>query len=642
MTTRPDKTVVGKPTTATPGVVGPPVETDRPSPEDQWMRRLALPSVIAACLVGLLAACFGRVVLRGEQFSYRDAGMYYYPLYHRVQAEWKAGRVPLWDDGENAGMPLLGNPTAAVLYPPKLAVFAILPYPSAVRVYAIAHVVLGFAGMIVLMRHWRISPAGAALGAFGYAFGGPVISLTCNVVFLVGAAWLPWGLWATDRWLREGRRDGLFWLAKILALLVLGGDPECAYLIGICGGGYALGLAGAGRPRRALAIGAGAIGIAWGLAAVEAAARVASHRQQGRFTHRPEMITTVAPFAWIAVGVLLLVVAWRGRRSATSRRLWGLAVAAGLAAMIAAAQLLPVAEFMGQTGRATTADEKHNTLLLSIEPGFLPGLLWPNLPGTIDHGSRLWLDSIVNRHQWYPSLYPGVFVLILGLGAIGWRGGPAWRGWLTAIAAVGLLVALGPFAGPLWWLRWIPTVAANLGGHDPADAEAFRLDGHLADAWGSPYWAMAHVLPGFGQFRYPAKVFPFVAAAVAALAGVGWDRLVAGQAKRAARIAGLCLATTVLLLVGCEASPVLSGRVPGEKGDLSDLARAARRGRGVPRHPGRFDPGRDRVGLVARVGPDGAASAGVPMDRGSRPGRGGGRPGGGQWPVDPFGPAGSV
>ena len=71
--------------------------------------------------------CYGAALFGDGQFSYRDAGHYYYPLHERVQKEWNAGRWPRWECQENAGMPLLGNPTAAVLYPGKV-VFAILPY----------------------------------------------------------------------------------------------------------------------------------------------------------------------------------------------------------------------------------------------------------------------------------------------------------------------------------------------------------------------------------------------------------------------------------------------------------------------------------------------------------------------------------
>ena len=48
------------------------------------------------------------------------------------------GRWPLWEPEENAGMPLLGNPTAAVLYPGKL-IYAVLPYAWGARVYIVAH-----------------------------------------------------------------------------------------------------------------------------------------------------------------------------------------------------------------------------------------------------------------------------------------------------------------------------------------------------------------------------------------------------------------------------------------------------------------------------------------------------------------------
>src|ERR1700688_5032159 len=102
------------------------------------MRRFLTPILILGCLLSLTFACFGKALFLGEQFAYRDAAHFYYPLYERVQAEWQAGRGPLWEPEENAGMPLLGNPTAAVLYLGKL-VLAAFPYPLGARVYVIAH-----------------------------------------------------------------------------------------------------------------------------------------------------------------------------------------------------------------------------------------------------------------------------------------------------------------------------------------------------------------------------------------------------------------------------------------------------------------------------------------------------------------------
>src|SRR5262245_11169706 len=140
-----------------------------------------------------------------------------------------AGRLPLWMAEENSGMPLLGNPTAAVLYPGKL-IFAAMPYPWAMRVYVVAHVALAFITMRALLRHWPISATGATIGAMAYAFGGPVLFQYCNVVFLVGAAWMPLGLRSADRWIRLGERRAIGGLAVILAMQTLGGDPEAAYV----------------------------------------------------------------------------------------------------------------------------------------------------------------------------------------------------------------------------------------------------------------------------------------------------------------------------------------------------------------------------------------------------------------------------
>ena len=210
------------------------------------MRRFLCFALGVACALTLFLACFWPVLARGEQFGYRDAGHYYYPLYQRVQQEWAKGRLPLWDARENAGMPLLGNPTAAVLYPGKL-IYAALPYPWAARVYILAHVVLAWAGMYRLMRGWSTSQAGSAIAALSYAFGAPVLFQYCNIIFLVGAAWVPFGIAAIDRWLRTGHRASIGVLAIVLAMQTLGGDPEAAYVTGLCAGGYALGLAVARR-----------------------------------------------------------------------------------------------------------------------------------------------------------------------------------------------------------------------------------------------------------------------------------------------------------------------------------------------------------------------------------------------------------
>jgi hypothetical protein len=206
------------------------------------MRRIVLFFFGPTCALILLVYCFRAVLFSGEQFAYRDAAHFYYPLYLRIQQEWQAGRWPLWDPWQNAGTPLLGIPMSAVLYPGKV-LYALIAYPWAARLYPIAHVILAWAGMFALARAWGQSSVAAGLAAMAYAFGAPVLFQYSNIIYLVGAAWVPWGFLALERLLYGKHRFALLGLAIVLALEVLGGDPEAAYLTVLCGGGYALVLA---------------------------------------------------------------------------------------------------------------------------------------------------------------------------------------------------------------------------------------------------------------------------------------------------------------------------------------------------------------------------------------------------------------
>ena len=561
------------------------------------IRRLA-PWFGPACMLGLLLFCYRGVLFFGGQFGYRDAAHYYYPLYQRVQSEWQAGRVPLWDPSENAGMPLLGNPTAAVLYPGKL-IFALFAYPWAVRLYAVAHSALACAGVWVLLRGWRASRTGATLAGLSYAFGAPVLFQYCNIIFLVGAAWIPWGFWAVDRWLRRERPGALLALAVVLAMQVLGGDPESAYLVGLCSGGYAWLLARdrtrqpvpppsrARRLTRALAWGTLIVGglATWVAVTLALAVWLPGFRPipgeapwgpvgrwlaTGRLPHfRLDLYEGPVPgFAWVAPLPKVVAVVWgavgllwlaRWRRLGSKQvplvpMLAGLVGAAALAGALAAAQLLPVAEYTGISARATD-EGPHDIYPFSLEPYRLVELVWPGFFGRSFGSSVAWMGIIlpeVNHRTWVPSLYLGGLTLIFGLGVWGGRRQGTgeerspWVPWLVAIVGIGFVASFGEFASPIWLARFAPSLVRGIGPHDSANANAVRLDGFLRDGDGSPYGLMASLLPGFHSFRFPSKLFTFVGLALACLAGLGWDRIARGEGRWPRRLAWVGLAASLL------------------------------------------------------------------------------------------------
>lgn len=523
------------------------------------MRRLPLLAGLG-CLGGLLIACYGSVLFRDHLFAYRDAAHFYYPLYFRVQQEWAAGRIPLWEPEENAGMPLLGNPSAAVLYPGKL-LFAIAPsFAWGVRLYTVAHTLLAVAGMFVLMRSWRVSRAGSGIAALAYGFGSPILFQYCNIIFLVGAAWLPLGLRAADRWLRLGRCWALGELALVLALQTMGGDPQAAYVLGVCAGGYAIGLHWSRRPERSRwPVWAIAIVMALGVVAWSAIVLYAAYRFPQLRPERPGNKPPPLPLPWMpyvrwtirlvwAVGLGMLAVSWfrRPGRRALPTMLLGLLAAAGLSAAVMAVQLVPVLEFTSQSARAA-GQGPHEIYPFSVEPVRVAELAFPGVFGSSFHGNSLWLNLIPPAHSpdlWVPSLYLGGMTLVLALSAAGFRGGPPWRAWLTAMALACLLAALGQFGSPIWLARNFPGMAEVFGRHDVRTDTAIRLDKYLRDGDGGFYWLLATVLPGFQEFRYPSKLLTFTCLGLAGLAGLGWDRVAAGDRRRAVGIA------TALLVVG--------------------------------------------------------------------------------------------
>src|SRR5262245_34659300 len=172
--------------------------------------------LIVGSFLSLFFICFFDAIFRGGQFGYRDAGHYYYPLYKRVQNEWNEGRWPLWEPEENAGIPLLGNPTAAVLYPGKV-IYTLLPYHWAARVYVLGHMILAFLAMLCASRSWRVSWVGSGISALTYAFSAPILFQYCNIIYLVGAAWLPLGFMAVDLWIRNRSPWAILGLPVVLA-----------------------------------------------------------------------------------------------------------------------------------------------------------------------------------------------------------------------------------------------------------------------------------------------------------------------------------------------------------------------------------------------------------------------------------------
>jgi len=486
---------------------------------------------VLALVAGLGLWVFSSALLSSQRFAYRDTAHYYDPLFQLVAEEWGAGRVPLWNPYENLGQPLAGDPTASVFYPGKL-VFALgLGHAWALKLYVIGHVMLAAWGAYRLARRYGTSVEGAGVCALSYAFSGSVLMNYCNVVFLVGAAWLPLAVLAADRTLVARSPRWAVGFGAVLGLMVLGGDPQTAYHAGL-------------------------------LAALYAAMLFAD---RGGRTVPISVSTNSEPSP--SAGVSRLRIVDRLRRSRAV--LLVLAAAVGLA--LSAVQVVPSLEFSRRSsrntagiGEALAAQPKSETYLaevydFSVGPWRLAEFVWPNASGRQFPIHRRWLEVLPAEGRiWTPSLYMGILPLLLAAASLRFRGAAVRQRWLSWSVVLAVAASFGWY-GPVWWMREVLTIAGAEPGTWPLGPPA-----------GGAYWLMTVALPGYVQFRYPAKLLVVAALGLSALAAMGWDRVMSGADNRFRRgllvLAGL---SGALALAALAVRPLWHGWLSGVEPDAA-------------------------------------------------------------------------
>lgn len=492
-------------------------------------RQVAGHLTVLALLLGLFGWIFADALFRDRNFVYRDASQFYYPLLKLVQQEWNDGRWPLWNPHENAGMPLLGNPASAVLYLPRIILFQWLPvsYGTAFKWYTLIHVLGCAVGAWVLARRWNLSEFAAGVAALSYAFGAAVVFQYCNVIFLVGAAWIPFGLYTADRAFRAGDWRWACVHGLILAMPLFGGDPEAAY---VTGGLSAIYVALIDRTFAWLMISAIAALylIKWGI-----------HQGPNIPSDPSELLLPAVALAALVAHVALAVHWWRSSPESQSRSEpspWPRRYCLGLAALVAlgvsAVQWIPSWEF-GRISNRAAGGVHYEPYAFWIAPWRFAELVWPNVMGREFPTLSRWIEIIsVDDKVWEPSLYFGSVPLLLALTAIGLRRTEHWRRWMSCILILSLWASMGPAGGVSWYWNTYRKWNANVGaGAAPAESDQpqgvprARTAVQMQTPAGGLYWVMLEMLPGFDTFRYPAKLMTFTCIAFAILAGAGWDRL---------------------------------------------------------------------------------------------------------------------
>jgi len=148
-----------------------------------------------------------------------------------------------------------------------------------------------------------------------------------------------------------------------------------------------------------------------------------------------------------------------------------------------------------QKGHARTA---YN---FSVAPWRLAEMVWPNIGGKqFPQHSRWFSANSYDKFVWVPSLYCGIIALIFAVV------GSFQQRFLALVFTILVVASFGSFG--IGWLLHRPDL--------------------VGDPVGGIYWLMNLLLPGYVQFRYPAKLLTVAAIPFAILAAYGFDQVVTG------------------------------------------------------------------------------------------------------------------
>lgn len=231
---------------------------------DAWGSPSVRRALVAAVLVVLVLAMLSSSLLGGNVFgsdniiftlwpfgAHRPPGFvrpsnsimydipfYYHPIQLQIRADLHKGILPLWDPYEGGGLPLLGYPQSAALFPITWLSF-LLPFWSSLGWLAAARLLLASGGMYLFCRDLRLRRGSSLLGAIAFAFG------LGYVVWLehidVADVWMmmPWMLLAA-RWVctRGSLLAGAL-LGGVCGLSWLGGHTESEVLLLIATAAFA-------------------------------------------------------------------------------------------------------------------------------------------------------------------------------------------------------------------------------------------------------------------------------------------------------------------------------------------------------------------------------------------------------------------
>lgn len=199
-----------------------------PGPDERGatfpLGRGTLALVTALTLSFALLAYLGwRVAVYPTPFT--DLGSYFLPKYQHAADRIAAGELPLWNPYEFGGIPFLATLQPAVFYPPIRVAYFLLDGEVAYRTAFFAHIALAGFLSLLLLRSLGASLWPSVLAALWVVQPAWILRVWDHPVYVWGIAWIPLLLLLLRRVVRTGEPGYAAALAVVTAVQFLSGYP---------------------------------------------------------------------------------------------------------------------------------------------------------------------------------------------------------------------------------------------------------------------------------------------------------------------------------------------------------------------------------------------------------------------------------
>jgi len=124
----------------------------------------------------------------------------------------KNSELPLWNPYQMAGYPLLGNIQSAPFYPLNI-IFFLLPFLPAWTIFIMLEQILGGIFMFLYLRNRKLSQEAGVFGGLAFSFSGFFIAWLEWGTIAHTALWIPLGLFAIDKILKDRKKYWYFLFA---------------------------------------------------------------------------------------------------------------------------------------------------------------------------------------------------------------------------------------------------------------------------------------------------------------------------------------------------------------------------------------------------------------------------------------------